>query len=403
MRDKLINTAIAATIILVAASIYVLWGEFWVIAIIVLVGLGVAAAVVGVLKGYELYVGIQARSTGYSSRWESSQQRVPGKHPDTRASVQQSLSSMANSVDGKWAAPSFHQLIKSGVISAGQEMIAGYRIEDGEPVILPLLRTMGIGGVTGSGKTVTTLNTILSQIVFTGGNIRYLVVDPHMFGETGEDLVTMMDSLYPFFLSLEEVRASVSPGNHGYLAQLEHMEKLAIGNPLEGGAALLEWVKILHFEMEDRLHGKKGPQWVVVIDEFSSVMRHKEIATKLAAILETIGEEARKFRIALLLIGQVWKSTRTGGTELRDVLPEFKAHRMPINWAKLVVPDDVARRVPKLQTGQAIVYHDGHDDLVSIPMTTQADAVKVARLYHKPANMVIVEEVADVRYLEPPR
>lgn len=407
MREKVTTAAIVVGTSLVVASLIMsyVWGWFGVVAVLTLSGLGATSVVYGLLKGYEHYVGIQTRYGMHHLRGRSSYPGIqPGIAQGRTVPVQRHVAQLGSQNAGNGDARTFSDLIKSRTIGPGLPMVTGYD-STGQAITTTKPRTMGIGGVTGSGKTVTTLNTILSQIVFSDGNIRFLVVDPHMFADTGEELVTLMDSLWQFFLTTEEVRTTVSPNNHAYLAQLDHMDRLAVSNPLEGKEPLLEWVKVLRYELDERIHGKKGAQWVVVIDEFSSVMQDKAVAKELATILEKLAEEARKVGITLILIGQVWKATRTGGTELRDTLPEFKAHRMPENWAKLVVPSDIAKKVARLATGEAIVYVDGVDTKVTVPYTTEEDAVYVANRYHVPFNAptIKIEEVDEVLEIEPPK
>lgn len=397
IRERLADAIVVAAVILVGAAVWALWQYFTLIGLVILII--VFGGVVGwlVLKGYEKYAEIQhsREREGRVLGDTTGHGQVKGLVEAERSPLE--LERVGNTGAGNGGTRTFTQALRGRELTRDEEVLVGYG-EDGGPVYAKP-QSLGIGGVQGAGKTVTTLNTVLSQIVFFNGNVRYLVVDPHMYADTGEELVTLMDGLWPFFLNPDEVRTSVSPDDHKYQALLDEFDKLDTPNPTEGGSELLQWCKLIRLEMERRLQGKKGPHWVVIIDEFSAVMQNSKVSKEVGALLEALNEQARKLHITVLLIGQVWKATRTGGSELRDTLPQFKAHRMSRAWAKLLMPEDVARKVERLPNYEIVLWYNGTDTRVRVPYTTQEDAANIARLYSPLRPGVVVKEVREERKL----
>lgn len=389
MKEKLTNTAIILVVALVVVSVgaTMIWGWFWVVALITLTGVGITLISIGVLHGYEHYTDIQIKRNTHIQRRDSldiTSNRVP---TGTGVSVQRHDTKLVTQDQWGGNDSPFAQILRAGIIGPGKPIVVGYD-DKGDAVTTKEPRTKGIGGVQGAGKTVSTLGSVLSEIVYTNGEVRYIICDKHMNGGTDESLVERLDPLYEFFLDIDEVRAGVQPTNTAYLSHLSRMTK---NNPVPGGRELLDWVKVLRFEFEERLNGKKGRPWVLIIDEFSAIMKDKTVAPQVADMLEVLGEEGRKFGLTITLIGQVWKATRTGGTEVRDVLPEFIAHRMPENWAKLVVPSSSVRKVPTLADGVALVYNNGVEHLTNMLFVTREDAVMVASMYSTFHNQPTVE------------
>lgn len=276
--------------------------------------------------------------------------------------------------------PTFAEMVKIGLIGQGKPRVLGFD-EGGDEMKTKLTLTTGIGGVNGTGKTVTTLYTILSTLLIEGGNARLIVTDPHMHGDTGEGLAELLAPLSGFYLTLEEVRSTVPANDKEYLALLDELG--SVQNPNMGGTDLSGWVRICQMELERRKYGKKGAKWMIVMDEFSSLMgRDKEIAKKVPEMLEALAQEARKFNMIAILIGQNWKANRSGGTELRNSVGAWYGHRMNENVAKLILPSDSIRSVASLQKGQAVVVSDTGDwEVLRVPYTTKQDAITIAQMF----------------------
>lgn len=393
LKDRLTDALVAVAVVLTLASVIALWGWWEVIGAVWLSALTVSLLTYGGIHAYGAYINIQRRT-----QVEEHRDRT-GSHTagSNRAGRDRPVGSTPP-VPGRIGSTlrGFGELYRNGDIATGGDILVGFGAT-GEPVYQKLPQAVGIGGVTGAGKSVTTLNTILSQIVHYNGQVRYIIIDPHMYADTGEELATLLDPLYPFFLTPEEVRLSVPHDDSEYNALLDELEDSP--NPGEGGAGGLLWSRLLALELDRRLHGKKGLAWVVVVDEFSALMADSKIAKVLGPTLELMNEQARKVHMSAVLVGQVWKATRTGGTELRNTLPQFKAHRMPRSYAELVVPLDVAKKVEKLPNYQIIFWYNGTDTLVYIPLTTQEDARAVARDFGPNRPHVDVTEIREGRLI----
>lgn len=301
----------------------------------------------------------------------STQSRVdtlpPARIPETRATAKQARPVAS--------APTFRELLGANAEWPFSSFVLGWA--SGEPVLVDKPLTMGIAGLTSGGKTTTTLWVMLQLILLTDGDVRFIVHDPHGESKTGEELVSKAQALQPFFLTRAEIYQTLESSDGQYRAALAD----APPTPTTSEQDLLAWVTLVDLELKRRKKGKTGPLWVVIIDEFTSVME-SPIAGRVAGMLERISQQARKYNLLGVLIGQNWKGTRTGGTELRNSIPWFFVHRMPKQVSELILPSDVAKLTPNLNVGQAVVYTTtGEANVLTVPLVTQADAEHVAFLY----------------------
>ena len=270
---------------------------------------------------------------------------------------------------------SFSDLVQQGYVAPGADFVLGFDESTGEPIRMPELTSLGIGGGQGSGKTVTTLSLMMQAVARTSGRVRFIVSDPHMYVANDQPLMAKAQPLVPFFLTLDEVRETVQDDDDRYHDLLDKMEVNMVTNPTEGGDELKMWMSVVKMEMDRRLKGKVGGTWVIVIDEFGVV------ADLVAPVLEQINSQARKVDMFALLVSQEWKATRIGGSELRHSIVSFAVHNMPESIASLIVPPNIARQAPTMHVGQAILHSRGVTRVGRVPFATVDDATLIAHRY----------------------
>jgi hypothetical protein len=283
---------------------------------------------------------------------------------------------------GKPPPRNFSDLVSSGYVGPNKDFLLGFEEATGQPITMPGLTSLGIGGGQGSGKTVTTLDVMMEAVAKYEGHIKFIVSDPHMHVAGDQPLMAKVYPLVPFFLSVEDVRTTVAPDDHDYQILLNRL--VSLENPTIGGEGLRDWLLIMDMEMKRRLGGKVGDLWVIVIDEFASVMMDEKTAKPTALMLEAINQQARKMHMFAVLVSQEWLASRTGGTALRDSIKTYIVHNMPEAKAGLIVPNDVAHQAPKMAVGQALIYSGGTSRVGRVPYATEADARSIADRY-KPA------------------
>jgi hypothetical protein len=283
----------------------------------------------------------------------------------------------------------FGELMAAGFVGKDKDFILGFQA-DGAPIRMPKLTSLGIGGVPGSGKTVTLLSLLIQAVAKYQGRIKFLIVDPHMHVDGDESLVAKISPLAPYFLTLEDVRQTVPADDVDYLNLIKRVGQNQIQNPTEGGSELMGWMQIFEMEMHARMRGKTGDYWVIVADEFVEVMADPKTSKAISLVIEKINQQARKMNMFAILSSVEWKSSRLGGTELRDSIASFVVHNMPERLASLIVPSDIAREAQKLKQGEAILTTRGSMQIGKVPFADNEDAIQVIGLY--PPDYAILEE-----------
>lgn len=265
-----------------------------------------------------------------------------------------------------------------GYLTPGARFVLGVR-EDGTIIEMKGLSSLGIGGRQGMGKTVSMLSLVTQSIPIYNGNIKFVVVDPHMNidpEEEGADnsLAVKLAALEPFLMKL--------PGYE---------------NPVSGGKKLIAWLRWLEHEYKERLGtdekpGKKADCYlVIVIDEFGSLLNDAQVGPLLVNLLVQINEQARKVKMFALVASPTWKASRMQGTDLRNSIATFVLHNMPANIAQQIVDPDVAKRTPKLTTGEAITYSKGEMDQGSVPHAKPVDLAYYVEQYANRAVQLLPE------------
>ena len=286
----------------------------------------------------------------------------------------------------------FNELMAKGFIAPGADFVLGFNIQTGEPVRLPTLTSMGISGMPGFGKTVTTLLILMQAIAKYNGKIKFLVSDPHMYVDGDESLASKIEPLRPFFLTIEDIRRTVPADDYEYHQLLTRLSSLS--NPCSGGQDLLAWQQVVEMEMTRRMNGKKGDMWVTVIDEFIEVMDNPTAAKVVGKMLSKLNQQARKMRMFSLLISQDWKASMVGGnTDIRNSIATFLVHNTAESVANMILPASEAAKSLTLDIGEALIRVRGKTTHAKIPYTTQDDAETFVELYG-PSQTAPVSDVS---------
>jgi len=247
--------------------------------------------------------------------------------------------------------PTFAELLADGTIGKLTSLLLGYADGDPRQGTWLDLYSCAIAGLQGSGKTTTELFIILQSVLH---GALLLIIDPHRD--------TAHDSL------------------GGRLAPLAS----CFMRPIVGDddKDILAVIKVARREVERRRRGGTGAPVILVVDEFTKLMRRSPtIKDELSKCIEEIAQEGRKMGIFALLSGQIWKATAVGGNELRYSLASSFVHRIQEQQSKLLIPGEYAKLTPKLKPGQVYFYDTNGDTyLMQIPYTTEQDVLTVAAM-----------------------
>lgn len=248
--------------------------------------------------------------------------------------------------------PTVAQLLDQHQIGAGVPLLLGYDADEGKPIPGSWLDlfSVGIGGLSGSGKTWTGMF-LVAQAMLHGA--RAAVLDPH-----GGDVDSFTQ------------RAAPLSGRY-------------ICDPAQDRKTMLATVRLFADEIERRKAKGRGEPWVLIADEFSALMRG-DLAEPLGLLMEAIAQEGRKLGIYGLALGQAWQVDRSGGGSMRDSLASCYIHRLRPAQARYLSglsADSLPGDVLELQPGRAyLLTTRGELRRVAIPQMVESDVVKVAGL-----------------------
>ena len=272
----------------------------------------------------------------------------------------------------------FGELVQGGYVFPGADFVLGFDESTGEPIKLPAITSIGIGGGQGFGKTNTTELLMLESVAKYNGRVRFLEIDPHINADTTDKLYAKTRALEPFFLTASNAGDLPNPiGLYGY------------------EDVIAAWLRVWAEEFERRLTGGSGPMWVLVIDEGASVFS-SSVGVSVSTLIENINGQARKVDMFVIIASREWKASRLNGTEMRDTIVSFVLHNTPESVAELVVPSDVARQTLRLSVGEVVLFTGGHDYRGQVPYVSERDARLLVEQY-EPRTVVKVKEVKDAR------
>ncbi len=252
--------------------------------------------------------------------------------------------------DTAWEAPSFRDLLNQGMIAQGAPLILGFTSEGPLRGDWKDVYSSAVAGISGMGKT-TTIRFLACQSALHGAN--FVVIDPH---------ANVQD---------ESLAATLAPLRNRYLC----------AEATDDGP-ILDAIGLVASKLDARLKGDANRQpLLVLVDEFTRLMRNPAVANDLGDLIEAIGQEGRKVGVFALLSGQIWTADRSGGTRARDSLASAYVHRIKRSQARHLISADEARLVENLAPGRAVLFRTNGDyETVAIPQTTGFDVAHVASL-----------------------
>ena len=265
----------------------------------------------------------------------------------------------------------FSELVQGGYVFPGADFVLGFDESTGEPIKLPTLTSIGIGGGQGFGKTNTTELLMLEAVAKYNGRVRFLEIDPHINADTTDKLYAKTRALEPFFLTAGDL-----PNPVGLVGSED---------------IIAAWLRVWAEEFERRMGGGIGPMWVLVMDEGASVFS-SSVGGSVSVLIENINGQARKVDMFSIIASREWKASRLNGTEMRDTIVSFALHNTPESVADLVVPSDVARQTLRLAVGEVVLFTGGHDYRGQVPYVSERDARLLVEQY-EPRTVVRVSEV----------
>ncbi len=243
--------------------------------------------------------------------------------------------------------PSVSQLLEQGLIGKGQLLLGFY--SDGTPRYGAWsdIRTFAVGGKSRSGKTVTMFFLILQAVLARVSSIT--VCDPHYTKPTG--LANMLRPLGDFVT--------------------------LVGTK----DAILSAVDDFSAELERRIAGASGEPRLLVIDEWTRIARHKDMLKLIQWTVMAAGQEGAGYDMYIMLGGQLWQASASGGNKLKDSLHAAFAHRLDTRQSREIIPAQYAKKTPGLETGHCFLYDtDGRTEQLVMPLGVVADAVKVRQI-----------------------
>lgn len=246
-------------------------------------------------------------------------------------------------------APSTRALLDQGLLAAGRPLPLW---SAQGPILLTSgsLWTAGLAGRAGSGKTRTAA-LLIGYEVLHGASL--LVIDPHRHKDDSlSRLIAPLGSilLLPPALTPAEVETVLSRADA---------------------------------ELAARKAGQVQGRLLLVVDEYTSYQRDGgPLAAHMARTVEAYATEGRGYGAQGLIIGQNWKASRSGGTEVREVLTSAVVHRSWKRQAAYLCPDDdTAEAAESLVPGRAIFVPTDADPVeVAIPLTESADLARIAQM-----------------------
>jgi len=247
--------------------------------------------------------------------------------------------------------PTFSDLVRAGEIHSGRGLILGY--EDGQPIrgTWKDLYSTALAGMSGTGKT-TTQRWLAAQTAIKGA--RFVIIDPHRDAEPDEETG-----------EYAQLSKALEPLRYTYLCE-----------PAATDREVLDAVRFVADIGQRRINGEERNAYPVIawLDEVTSLLGRSTISDELAGLLEKIAQEYRKVGVFASLSGQIWTSSRAGGTELRDSLASVICHRMKPHQARLLLSKEDAAQTGRLAPGQAVLWRTtGESHIIMIPNTTPAD------------------------------
>lgn len=257
--------------------------------------------------------------------------------------------------------PTARELLAQGVLGADRPFVFGWTPEGLVTGEWEDVYCAGIGGMMGSGKSVTATFLVLQLVMRMDepGSGIYLV-DPHKGKK--DSLSTRLAGLKDVFLAAP---AGMRPGN-----DMSDMANL---------------VEKVWAELNRRIEQPDRPQPMVVlfIDEWTKLMRDEKSKATLPGWVASITTEGRGYNIFVVLMGQHWTVASSGGSEVRNTLTAAWGHTHRPEEIRMLTGlqgDEAPKDTRTLQPGECYFLPAGGElRKVRIPLVTSADVERVGR------------------------
>lgn len=314
--------------------------------------IGVLAGIVAYRHWDDVDAGLEALKAGTISEYQ------PRENNHSRGNEGQPRPQARTSVQGDAAT----NLIPIGLM------------QNGKPFARPLksLKNIIILGLQGGGKSNTAIH-IIKHAVRNGA--RLAIIDKH--ARAADDSLS----------------AKIAPWKRAFICQVA-------GDP-DGALSVVEAVRGV---LDDRLDGEK-PSYplILVVDEYSAIMRQKEdggkwqaAGSEIAGLIEDIVTEGRKCQIFVICIGQITNVSRTGGSEIRELFPTRIAHGMSPKQAQLFGFNEQKNLLPGLGKGEIFIQAEEMAEPLQLQVRYETDQDISAAAERIPAH----EPIARKRHAE---
>jgi len=141
-------------------------------------------------------------------------------------------------------------------------------------------------------------------------------------------------------------------------------------------------------EIEDRLAGRRGQPWVLLIDEansFSAAAATRPIAVRIGRLSERVANEGRKLQMGVIAGAQI-ANTRSLAGSFAYTVSTFVAYRANPVTIYPYVPAEYANLARDLEPGEAVALHVGGVDVVRTPRAEPEDIREIAALLPPPVG-----------------
>lgn len=210
------------------------------------------------------------------------------------------------------------------------------------------VKSLIVAGMSGSGKTVSMVFIIVQLMLSKAAKLT--VIDPHWSKPDG--LTTRLKPLSTYGVFVK--------GNDN--------------------TRIVETVAAFREMLERRISGESFDHAeLLVIDEWNRIAsRSKDVFDDVKWIVEEIAQEGRGYQVYVMLAGQIWMPSKSGGSSIIDSVQAVYAHRLKKNQSRFLVDGEIAKQTEKLQPGH-VFFSDAYGEVerLVIPEAKYRDAVTV--------------------------
>jgi hypothetical protein len=249
--------------------------------------------------------------------------------------------------------PTFQQLLISGEIAQGKDMILGFESSGPHRGSFMDIYSAAVAGESGSGKSNTLLYFIGSGIISSG--VRFIVIDPH------------------------------DPHPKALGPKLKPLVERGLIFVASKKADIFKALQTTEDMLDKRLRGEDTCEtpFVLVLDELL-LLSKMSCGPLTWRVMERISTEGRKNNMFMLASSQSWLAERLGGNSIvRDTLTSAVVHRIKPKQANVLLQDkSEVERVRQLKQAGEILMCPVEDDsyFARIPYTTEQDMARIATM-----------------------